>query len=941
MGTPWLVDLVRSHLEPLVGDGSTSASWLEFEAYTSEADANDARREHALFLALNSSARLVVGQFSEINTAGFLHGASYAPGAPYATAVASKAALLMRVINALNVPGAPPTTLLVTSDHGHIARGGSGGGSIEERATPLVAFRFGSAVGLQAETDEERSACESGSFSTIDVAPTISALLYQPVPRHSQGRFITALFDRNDAVGLTSDAQYAMVETMRISMGQQNFRRLDTWQWRDYYHQQHAWNAAFLANPIVNERAELDLLDSSQVQSDLRAVAEGGSAAAYMQMTASLETLSTTMRLQAASATAARNQFVAAFLLGLILLLALFALQLQTFCDPLVVFIPKRRGWYESKDAKAAVFALGLCASYYAVVIFVFLFWAASQGHSWSSAIVAKPDDVRNFLLVAILPGLVMSYIIMRVVLLRYAVWPSANANGGRSSYAALAAFIATEEIQAFKHIDSLYLARFYLLLFALIGAAVLGVLSSRFSFIVPLVFYNRFIDEALWEYRFTTMTVMVMSVPLLAASMLFLYRWPHTRVDLQSMNALHALKVDKADRRGGVTDDDKAGYADGAVGSPLRPIAETAEADAEAGRSQTTRAASKRPTWKRKGAAEAADDDEATSSTHATSREEMGARFEEVHQELLEQRQLQAELHEDMEHLEERSDGLKEELDEIVKELQANQSQINAGIKELETLIIRRFETMQEVDEEAKRLKEAKDTGLHGGDGVGDGDDEEMDMAGMDPAARRQMRRQRLVGEQRKRIAEEEAEKAEADAAIRTMQAELAKLLEANSRLQRKLEASEHNVEESRDAIEDMSFQKAQCEEQKKNALQVLTSEAAYLNEHQGTVQRKASELTSKMAEIESAISTSGYKLQRVKHANDLTTADRKRELEALNVETQSLEAKFEQLKADVRVLYQDKTRLHQQLEQAQVEATDVEETVTKYRKSAANLIA
>ena len=29
--------------------------------------------------------------------------------------------------------------------------------------------------------------------------------------------------------------------------------------------------------------------------------------------------------------------------------------------------------------------------------------------------------------------------------------------------------------------------------------------------FIVPLVFYNKYIDEELWEYRFTVMTVQVM----------------------------------------------------------------------------------------------------------------------------------------------------------------------------------------------------------------------------------------------------------------------------------------------------------------------------------------------------------------------------------------------------------------------------------------------
>ena len=55
-------------------------------------------------------------------------------------------------------------------------------------------------------------------------------------------------------------------------------------------------------------------------------------------------------------------------------------------------------------------------------------------------------------------------------------------------------------------------------------------------------------------------------------------------------------------------------------------------------------------------------------------------------------------------------------------------------------------------------------------------------------------------------------------------------------------------------------------------------------------------------------AISVSGYKLQRIMHSNDLATNDRRRELEALTEETSGLKAKFEQVRDDVRTLYQDK---------------------------------
>ena len=43
-------------------------------------------------------------------------------------------------------------------------------------------------------------------------------------------------------------------------------------------------------------------------------------------------------------------------------------------------------------------------------------------------------------------------------------------------------------------------------------------------------------------------MTVQVMSVPLLFFSMLALYNWPKTRIDLRAMSMVHTLKVAKAD---------------------------------------------------------------------------------------------------------------------------------------------------------------------------------------------------------------------------------------------------------------------------------------------------------------------------------------------------------------------------------------------------------
>ena len=132
---------------------------------------------------------------------------------------------------------------------------------------------------------------------------------------------------------------------------------------------------------------------------------------------------------------------------------------------------------------------------------------------------------------------------------------------------------------------------------------------------------------------------------------------------------------------------------------------------------------------------------------------------------------------------------------------------------------------------------------------------------------------------------------------------------------------------------------QAAQCRAQKDNSLAVLSGEATYLLEHQLTVQRKASELTTKMAELETSISAAEYKQQRVAHATELATADKRGECDALNEEMVALEARFDALREDVRVLYGDKVELLRQQEAAKAETADVEACVAQYRKRLANL--
>jgi hypothetical protein len=174
----------------------------------------------------------------------------------------------------------------------------------------------------------------------------------------------------------------------------------------------------------------------------------------------------------------------------IVLSLVFFAMQVQTFCDPLVV-VTCSAAWRRYPDTQAALVTFALVAGYYVVVVVSFVIFLRATGQPWSSSVVAISDNVLTYLLITLLPGVGAVLIASRVLLLLYAQWPQ----GLDVSKLKIISFVLVDEIQAFRRIELLYLGRFYLLLWSLIAAVILGVLASRFSFIVPLLFYNKYVN--------------------------------------------------------------------------------------------------------------------------------------------------------------------------------------------------------------------------------------------------------------------------------------------------------------------------------------------------------------------------------------------------------------------------------------------------------------
>jgi hypothetical protein len=120
---------------------------------------------------LRQNLQLILVHFPSVDLLG--HG--FGGASPeYAESVRRVDAHLATLLAAVDLGS---TTVIVTSDHGHIDRGGHGGWEPVVKQVPLVLAGAGIRRGVQ-----------GGDVRQVEVAPTVAVLLGIPIPAHSQGR---------------------------------------------------------------------------------------------------------------------------------------------------------------------------------------------------------------------------------------------------------------------------------------------------------------------------------------------------------------------------------------------------------------------------------------------------------------------------------------------------------------------------------------------------------------------------------------------------------------------------------------------------------------------------------------------------------------------------------------------------------------------------------
>ena len=214
-GTPWWKDLVFSTIPPLDGDGTVDASWQPENGPTYSWTTSNPADEERLRIALRAAQRSTVNQpfgpagpanlydlflthFSDVDAQGHEYGidVEWNTEDTYRRALINKTLALQQIVNAIDTN----TVLIITSDHGHVRRGGHGGVSQVLRDVPLLFYvknrpLTGGPAATTFPADAEPRLSLGGAYSNLDISSTICALLGIPAPRQTLGIFVEEIIE--------------------------------------------------------------------------------------------------------------------------------------------------------------------------------------------------------------------------------------------------------------------------------------------------------------------------------------------------------------------------------------------------------------------------------------------------------------------------------------------------------------------------------------------------------------------------------------------------------------------------------------------------------------------------------------------------------------------------------------------------------------------------
>lgn len=186
--------------EKLIPQASVDA---HFYTPGDDAAADRAVVDAALPWLQNGDYQLVLIHVEQVDYAGHHEGGPISPN--WAAAARRADDLLREIVGAMDLT---QDTVLVTSDHGHIDRGGHGGPEPVLLRQPLVLAGAGVQPGVYGDTDQ------------VDTAPTLAALLGANIPASAQGQVRTEMLTLTPAqVEAVTAAETAQKRTLAEAYG--------------------------------------------------------------------------------------------------------------------------------------------------------------------------------------------------------------------------------------------------------------------------------------------------------------------------------------------------------------------------------------------------------------------------------------------------------------------------------------------------------------------------------------------------------------------------------------------------------------------------------------------------------------------------------------------------------------------------------------------------
>ncbi|KAL0226569.1 hypothetical protein P9112_013893 [Eukaryota sp. TZLM1-RC] len=480
--SPWMKDLVSSHLKSLTGDGTVPTSF-NTDSADSAHYADEERAKYlnwAVGLEGETEYDLFYAHFSDVDLQGHAFGVTteWNTKDTYDDAVTNKTIIFENLIEEVD----DDTIVIFVSDHGQVDNGGHGG--YEEpilSQVPIAIYKKNSGFAANPHTGpNSRAVRNRDDYSLEDIAPTVNALLGLPIPRGSVGMII------DEALDLLPDSSIA---------------------YRDLYEQKKHFVKLFArragyVDRIQNNDHLIDEVDPSTLTNEEIVEAVGSMLEVYDEVRSDYYSMQRSRNIAVS---------ILVFFFGLVLILYIT----QKFSAVNLKCLTGVRyadNYFTSLNKSASRIALVLVLAYFIITIPTFYIITRIRGFSqWDATLVHTPQVIAPYLASMFIPAVICVFLMTRIPQL-FVTRPT---NDSFTSTVLWVIGIGDSEYLSSEGAQFLFLIQDYLLLF--VSLALLGLLIplSTFSFIVPVVFRIPFVDGEPWNFRFKILTILLQALPL------------------------------------------------------------------------------------------------------------------------------------------------------------------------------------------------------------------------------------------------------------------------------------------------------------------------------------------------------------------------------------------------------------------------------------------